>query len=89
MELQAQFKATLDMALNLLRVRRLHDNEMLVRDTVALVERAVRWGVYLEDDRTRLEDARSGLELLHTILENVMKQLKRELDHEEKRNVSR
>ncbi|KAL2172703.1 hypothetical protein VTG60DRAFT_4149 [Thermothelomyces hinnuleus] len=60
-ELQVGFQRVLDDALRLLSTRELHGNSILVDLAVSLVERAVRWGIYMEDSRTSQIDARRFL----------------------------
>jgi hypothetical protein len=78
MELQYQFRTVLDRAAELLRRPALHQNESLVKQTLSIIQRATRWGVYLQDPAVLLEDASVFLELSQEALASVVTQLQLE-----------
>jgi hypothetical protein len=67
------------MAVELLGYRSLHRNKGLVKETLSLVEKAIRWKVYMEDERVPLDDGNSFLKLYQESLSNLMEEVQAEL----------
>jgi hypothetical protein len=78
MEFQYQFRTVLDRAAELLRRPKLHQSETLVKQTLSIIQRATRWGVYLQYPAVSLEDASFFLELSQNALASVVAQLELE-----------
>jgi hypothetical protein len=79
LDLQCGFQTVCDMAVELLSYRPVHSNKALVRETLSLVEKAIRWKVYMEDERVPLDDGNSFLQLYQESLSNLMEEVQAEL----------
>lgn len=82
-DLEYEFKTVCDVAVQLLGCHALHSEEVLVREALSLVEKAIRWKVYVEDERVPLDDGQKFLRQCQSSLSNLMEELRAELDREE------
>ena len=77
--MQCGFQTVCNMAVELLGYRSLHRNKALVKETLSLVEKVIRWKVYMEDERAPLDDGNSFLQLYQESLSNLIEEVQTEL----------
>jgi hypothetical protein len=85
LDLQYEFQTVCDMAVELLGYRSLRNNKELVKEVLSLVEKAIRWKVYMEDEHVPLDDGNRFLQLYQESLSNLMEEVQAELDKDEER----
>jgi hypothetical protein len=85
LDLQYEFQTVCDMAVQLLGYRSLHNNKELVREALSLVEKAIRWKVYMEDERVPVDDGNRFLQLYQESLSNLTEEVQAELDKDDKK----
>ena len=74
-DLQYGFQTVCDMAVQLLTFRSLHNNRVLVKEVVSLVEKAIRWKVYMENENVPLNTGNRILQLYQESLSNLMEEV--------------
>jgi hypothetical protein len=78
MELQYQFRRYSTGQLSFSDGPHCTKTKSLVKQTLSIIQRATRWGVYLQDPAVLLEDASFFLELSQEALASVVTQLELE-----------